>query len=862
MPLRCASRVTGLVALSLFACAGSGHAQNYKEKPTYGVVNLRAGMNMNATVVKVEAGGNIQTKLGGVSAFVANPPDVRLNYTAGNGALIIRAESAADTTLLINLPDGSWVANDDGPNTGLNPFLRFNNPSSGQYDIWVGTFAGGKFPPAVLVISEEMREMARKDMAGKDMAGKKMPGKDMGGKDAANKDMMGKDMVGGASQYAVVEIENRTSKHPVRYRFRWGEAAWSNSVLLSPGRHQTHSLPMNSGGNAPIPQVTFEKGIGIDAGATTYSLEAYVNRSPSGGKGYNFTTREGKDTREYIDLFKRSKGEEDAAYKLNTAIMRILANDFKTGRELATLAIKADPTCPRAWAIRGRARMFEGDYDGALRDWAHGLRLAPTDTELLVFRAEAFGRKMRFEKVIDETAKALELDPFLASALSERSAAHYAMRNYDLAMADAKKSVKIEPAGWLPLTTLGKSSIAKRQYQQAVDYLNQAIAIQKNDFEPFAARAQAFQGLGNAQRATLDMREATRLRMPPGFAVYYPDEVAFRELDNYPLGSLVTPERLKSFNLLSFEVDPPFTGKAPPTMAADVAELVTGEWSRHRAFKIEATAGVDRFLWAARLTEAERKAKGLELNWYYGPVTSPVARFRSGDDLGGLRVIGNLKMPDRKELTMIFALTFYPPSGEKVENGKVGMLFDGDNSRLQAKLHSVGTLDTDYLFQSFGANVQQGQMVMRPGFNLDETTGSLTHETLTPSSLSTRCMHCHNRGFEPTEKLLEQVKIQRSNVAEEIAKLEGLQKFLELAYVNGAGKTELRQLKEQLIKGGPNSLLPLDDLYRANRQYWLEVYPQYVDLRRNPQAYLTPGITFDPARMQRPPGMDMKEMKK
>ena len=84
--------------------------------------------------------------------------------------------------------------------------------------------------------------------------------------------------------------------------------------------------------------------------------------------------------------------------------------------ELATAAIKLDPTSARAYSIRGRARLFEGNTDGALRDWAQGLRLAPTDPELYVFRAEAFSRKRRFEKVVEETAKALELDSFLAIA--------------------------------------------------------------------------------------------------------------------------------------------------------------------------------------------------------------------------------------------------------------------------------------------------------------------------------------------------------------------------------------------------------------------------------------------------------------
>ena len=70
----------------------------------------------------------------------------------GAFTLTIYAESKADTTLLINLPDGTWIADDDSGGN-LNPLLKFANPQSGQYDIWVGTI-GKDTAPAVLKITE------------------------------------------------------------------------------------------------------------------------------------------------------------------------------------------------------------------------------------------------------------------------------------------------------------------------------------------------------------------------------------------------------------------------------------------------------------------------------------------------------------------------------------------------------------------------------------------------------------------------------------------------------------------------------------------------------------------------------------
>jgi len=149
-------RVYRLVAVAVVValCVGPATTQDPSLKPTYGEVTLKAGFEPDPHKVKVEAGGPIETNLGGVKAWVAKEPDYRLNYTAGKFILTIHASSKEDTTLLIRTPDGKWVANDDGENNGLDPLIRFEKPQSGKYDIWVGTFNKGGTPPAKLYITE------------------------------------------------------------------------------------------------------------------------------------------------------------------------------------------------------------------------------------------------------------------------------------------------------------------------------------------------------------------------------------------------------------------------------------------------------------------------------------------------------------------------------------------------------------------------------------------------------------------------------------------------------------------------------------------------------------------------------------
>jgi hypothetical protein len=66
-----------------------------------------------------------------VNASIAKAPDFKLTYVAkANVPLTFYVQSTKDTTLLINLPNGKWIANDDG-GAGLNPLIKLNNPISG-----------------------------------------------------------------------------------------------------------------------------------------------------------------------------------------------------------------------------------------------------------------------------------------------------------------------------------------------------------------------------------------------------------------------------------------------------------------------------------------------------------------------------------------------------------------------------------------------------------------------------------------------------------------------------------------------------------------------------------------------------------
>lgn len=151
-----ARTLAACAALAAIATASVAVAQNYSLNPNYGTLNLSAGFQPDPQVVNLQSGGsrNAQNLSSSCRGFISDAPDVRLNYSAGQYQLMISADSSTDTTLVVNGPDGSWYCDDDGGNNGLNPLIRFDNPASGQYDIWVGTYGSASLAPAQLYISE------------------------------------------------------------------------------------------------------------------------------------------------------------------------------------------------------------------------------------------------------------------------------------------------------------------------------------------------------------------------------------------------------------------------------------------------------------------------------------------------------------------------------------------------------------------------------------------------------------------------------------------------------------------------------------------------------------------------------------
>lgn len=121
-----------------------------------GQVSLTSGFLPDPYTVNVNAGGPVDARgrAGGrCVGYMAEAPSLTLDYTAGSYQLFLSAASSADTTLVVLGPDGRYYCDDDGAGN-FNPGVHMPNPSSGRYQIWVGTYAAIGSASARLHVSE------------------------------------------------------------------------------------------------------------------------------------------------------------------------------------------------------------------------------------------------------------------------------------------------------------------------------------------------------------------------------------------------------------------------------------------------------------------------------------------------------------------------------------------------------------------------------------------------------------------------------------------------------------------------------------------------------------------------------------
>jgi hypothetical protein len=125
----------------------------------YGSPEVEAGFIPDPMSESVVAGGPIDVSyLGSPCTGFAEPnPDYEIHYNADVQPLLriyfVADNPGDDATLIINDTASQWHCSDDEFGT-TNPSIDFSPPSSGWYDIWIGSYSASAYISGTLFITE------------------------------------------------------------------------------------------------------------------------------------------------------------------------------------------------------------------------------------------------------------------------------------------------------------------------------------------------------------------------------------------------------------------------------------------------------------------------------------------------------------------------------------------------------------------------------------------------------------------------------------------------------------------------------------------------------------------------------------
>ncbi len=118
-------------------------------------LDLEAGFPLDPFFVSVNGGGELDaSRLGdGCSGWVHQEPVLSIDWEGETDFVEVFFYSDHDPMLIIQTPDGEYLCNDDANPLLLDPVIEVENPESGTYNIWVGSFHPNQLLPGVLVLT-------------------------------------------------------------------------------------------------------------------------------------------------------------------------------------------------------------------------------------------------------------------------------------------------------------------------------------------------------------------------------------------------------------------------------------------------------------------------------------------------------------------------------------------------------------------------------------------------------------------------------------------------------------------------------------------------------------------------------------
>ncbi len=157
-----------VIMLSLLFLAFAVQAQDFApgDDLTTASVTLEAGFVLDPYLVRVLGGGSMPAADVDESCpgFVRPEPNFTLNWSGETAELHLLTYSDDDMVLVVEIPGGDIVCNDDADLSVLDALVTLEQPAAGEYKVWVGAFEADMPTVGFLVVTEVSLELNDLDL--------------------------------------------------------------------------------------------------------------------------------------------------------------------------------------------------------------------------------------------------------------------------------------------------------------------------------------------------------------------------------------------------------------------------------------------------------------------------------------------------------------------------------------------------------------------------------------------------------------------------------------------------------------------------------------------------------------------------
>ncbi len=210
----------------------------------------------------------------------------------------------------------------------------------------------------------------------------------------------------------------------------------------------------------------------------------------------------------------------------------------RLAQEQARLANQLDLTLLPVYLLSGEALQADGQWSEAVEPLEIYLRyIDAPDARAQVLIARSYAAAGDWEKAIAAVNAALEVDPNDADVLLLRGDFYLEQGQADLALADFRQSLRLEPGSFAAGLAVGRAQLALGAYREAYQQINKmerSAASDEQKGQLYYWRAQSLEGIGEPAAAMRDWQRL--LDLPEGSA---PEE--WRQTARERIGALATP---------------------------------------------------------------------------------------------------------------------------------------------------------------------------------------------------------------------------------------------------------------------------------------------------------------------------------